>query len=278
MAGVNIARLVREVKRKETIVTRPISEWLLKNGDDAHSPEVAAWIASQISTQPRVRSGSFSGAMAGDCLRAQELAYAGVSGETIDTQLRNIFNDGKWRHLRWQAMLLDAGVITDAEYPVFWHDYFSRGTIDGRGEVPASHPVERWRGLEFGFELKGVSTFQFGRYKKEGQPTGSHRAQIDRYFAIGGFDLFSYVIEDKTTQEFYEMVVERDDTAVELADREIKALGHAVMADRIHAPRPQCVKHRGEDWQGCPYGSASGACTKVLVPKPFKTLGKSDRG
>lgn len=274
MSGISITKLAREFKRKETIVTRPITDWLLQHGDDAFSPEVTAWVAGQIGTQPRVRSGSFSGASAGVCLRAQELAFIGMPGEAIDSQLRNIFNDGKWRHLRWQAMLLETGTITDAEYPVFWHDYYARGTIDGRGEVPQDHPVERWRGLEFGFELKGVSTFQFSKYREAGQPTGKHKRQIDHYFAIGAFDLFSYVIEDKTTQEFFEMIVEPDEEGVAEALADIKALGSAVDTKTIHAIRPDCKVHRGEDWRECPFGKATGICTQRNAPRPFRRVGK----
>ena len=278
MSGINIGRLVREVKRKETIVTRPINEWLLRHGDDCFSPEVVAYVADQIGTQPRIRSGSFSGASAGACLRAQELSFAGVQGEAIDSQLRNIFNDGKWRHLRWQAMLLETGTITHAEYPVFWDDYYSRGTLDAYGMVPDDHAVKTWRGKPFGFELKGVSTFQFGKYTSAGRPIDKHMLQIHHYFVLSGLDLFSYVIEDKTTQEFYEMVIEPEDEWFERAEADIIALGKAVRGQRIHGPRPDCIRHRGDDYSSCPFGSATGACMKYKhkPPKPFVRTGKSD--
>lgn len=272
--GLSIAKLVREAKRVDTIVTKPVNEWLLKHGDDPFSPDVVAWVADQIGTQPRIRTGSFSGASAGKCLRAQELAFASDSGEVIDTQLRNIFNDGKWRHLRWQAMLLEVGVLTDAEYPVFWRSKYSRGTIDGRGVVPDDHPHKEWRGKEFGFELKGVSTFQFKARKDAGLPEDKHWRQIHHYFILGNFDLFSYVMEDKTTQEFYEMVLEPDPKMLIEAQHDIDELAKAVDTKVLHPQLPDCAKQTGVDFRTCPFGQKNGPCMKALT-KPPKEFSKS---
>ena len=37
-----------------------------------------------------------------------------------DSRLHSIFIDGTWRHIRWQMMLLEAGILTDIEVP--FHD------------------------------------------------------------------------------------------------------------------------------------------------------------
>lgn len=268
--GLSIAKLVRDAQNVDTIVTRPINEWLLKHGDDAHSEAVVRYIATQIGTQPRIRSGSYSGAAAGMCLRRQELAYAGVGGGVIDPQLRNIFNDGKWRHLRWQAMLFDAGIITDGEYLVQWPDMFSRGSLDGRGEVPMDHPRKDWRGKEFGFELKGVSTFQFGEMAKGG-PKPEHARQIHHYFVLGGFDLFSYVIEDKTTQSFKEFVIEPDRKLMIEAENDIRELAKATKTKKLHALLPECASRSGSTFTNCPFGGKNGPCVQAISnpPKEF---------
>jgi len=269
--SLSIAKLVRQAHNVDTIVTRPINEWLLKHGDDAHSPSVVDYIAAQIGTPPRIRSGSFSGAAAGMCLRRQELAYAGVGGDVIDPQLRNIFNDGKWRHLRWQAMLLETGIITDPEYLVKWPEMLSRGSVDARGEVPMDHPRQDWRGKEFGLELKGVSTFQFGEMSRSG-PKPEHARQIHHYFVLGGFDLFSYVIEDKTTQNFAEHVIVPDKKLMIEAENDIIQLAKAVKDKKLHQLLPDCQKRTGEEFRSCPYGGKNGPCVAALTnpPKPFR--------
>lgn len=268
--GISIAKLVKEANNIDTIVTRPIRQWLLQHGDDALSPEVVGYVAAQLGTQPRIRSGSFSGASAGRCLRQQELAYAGVGGDVIDPQLRNIFNDGKWRHLRWQAMLLETGVITDPEYLVWWKEKRSRGSLDGRGEVPMDHPKPQWRGLEFGFELKGVSTFQFSALEKSG-PKPEHYRQVHHYFVLGGFDLFSIVYEDKTTQNWKEWVIEPDAKLMIEAEHDIRELSKAVDTKKLHRMLPECRKRTGTQFNECPFGGKRGACVKALTnpPKEF---------
>ncbi|AKL88374.1 hypothetical protein BH789_gp093 [Gordonia phage GMA6] len=268
--GISIAKLVKEAKKVDTIVTRPITDWLLTHGDDAFSPEVVTYIADQLQTQPRVRTGSFSGAAAGMCLRRQELAFAGVPGEPIDPQLRNIFNDGKWRHLRWQAMLLETGIITDPEYLVQWPKFLSRGSLDARGEVPMDHHKPTWRGKEFGFELKGVSTFQYGELKKNG-PMDKHMRQIHHYFVLGNFDLFSIVYEDKTTQDWIEWVVEPDRKLLIEAENDMRELAKAVKSRKLHGMQPACIKRKGIEFNDCPFGGARGECVKALtkLPKGF---------
>ena len=263
MVGLSITELVRATKRVDTIVTRPVTDWLIKHGNDAHSPVTAAWVADQLSTPPRIRSGSFSGAAAGMCLRRQELAYYGAPGGAIDTQLQNIFNDGKWRHLRWQAMLFDAGVITDAEYLVTWDEYLSRGSLDARGEVPVDHQRRDWQGKEFGFELKGVSSFQYGRLSKEG-PMLKHLQQIAHYFVLSNLDLFSVVYEDKTTQAWTEWVIEPDKKLMIEAESDIRALATAAKQGTLHGQLPDCVRRKGDIYNDCPYGN-NGTCAKGLA-------------
>lgn len=267
MSGLDIKRMIRNVKNENLIVTRPINDWLLKHGDDAFSDEVADWVADQLRTQPRVREGSFSGASAGQCKRRQELAFAGAGEVVIDNQLRNIFNDGKWRHLRWQAMLLETGTITHAEYPVFWRDQYSRGTLDARGVVPTTHSKPRWHGLEFGFELKGVSTFQYSNLAKNG-PLPKHYKQVHHYFVLGNLDLFSIVYEDKTTQAWVEWVIEPDAKMLIEAEHEINQLAKSVKTKKIHDLLPECHKRTGQEFRDCPFGGKGGVCVQAISKRP----------
>lgn len=268
--GLNIGKLIRETKNIDTIVTQPINRWLLQHGDDAFSEPVVQYIAAQLRTQPRIRSGSFSGSAAGMCLRRQELAFAGVGQEVIDPQLRNIFNDGKWRHLRWQAMLLETGVITDPEYLVQWKKHLSRGALDGRGVVANDHARRDWRGKEFGFELKGVSTFQYGELAKNG-PKPGHLRQTHHYFVLGAFDLFSIVYEDKTTQAWKEWVIEPDAKLMTEAENDIRELSKAVKNKKLHSLVPECKRQSGPLFLDCPFGGKNGQCIQALTnpPKEF---------
>lgn len=257
----NIAKLVKAIKRQDTIIEARREAWLLQHGDDALPPWVVAIIANILATQPRVRSGSFSGSAAGMCLRRQELAYAGVIPEPVDAQTQAIFTDGKYRHLRWQAELLTMGALTHIEYLVQWKRKWSRGALDGRGEVPMDHAVTRWRGLEFGFELKGVSTFQFQKYKYDG-PERKHLLQVHHYFVLGNFDLFVIIYEDKTTQETKEWVIEPDPVLLAEAQADIDALALSVENKTLDPQLPECAQRKGL-WSDCPYGK-NGKCQQAI--------------
>lgn len=264
----NLGNLVRALKRTDLILTPAVERYLVQHGDDPYPDWVLDKLFDTLRTPPRDRSGSFSGSAAGQCMRAQELAFAGVPQEPTDAQLQNIYNDGKWRHLRWQGMLLTLGLIEDIEYLVRWPQYLSRGSLDGRGVV-GTHQNQHWTGLEFGFELKGVSTFQFGRLVKEG-PMEKHLKQVDHYFALGCFDLFVIVYEDKTTQAWKEWVIEPDPARIRKAEEQIWALAESVDTKTLHAQLPDCAKRTGETYNQCGFGR-NGQCARArrTVPTPF---------
>ncbi|WP_155373755.1 hypothetical protein [Catellatospora vulcania] len=102
----------------------------------------------------------------------------------------NIFNDGKWRHLRLQANMLAAGLINDIEVSLPWPNMRSMGTADASGIVPDDHPNPLFRGKTFGVELKGVNMFQYSKYIKEDTQLARHKSQFYRYILSAGWDLY----------------------------------------------------------------------------------------
>lgn len=266
----NLNKMIRSAKQYNDLIAKPIIEdWLLRHGDDPFPDWVNQELLKVMSTKPRDRSGSFSGSAAGTCLRMQELGFAGLQGGAIDPQLQNIFNDGKWRHLRWQGMLLTTGLATDIEYLVRWREHLSRGSVDARGVVRDDHPRVPWRGKEVGYEAKGWSTFQFQKLKAEGIPY-KHNKQIHHYFVLGCFDLFSYIAEDKTTQEIHEIVIEPDPQMIQEAEDDIWELSKAVKTKTLHGVKPACLQRKGSEYNDCPFGR-NGKClaANTDVPPPF---------
>ena len=262
MAGISIRSLAKALNNVDTIITPPFTTWLIQHGDEAYPDWVADRIRELLVTQPRDRTQSFSASGAGGCLRAQELQFLGIPGAPIDAQLQNIFNDGKWRHLRWQAELLASGLLVDVEYPLTWGAMRSRGTMDGIGQVPDTHARSRWRGASFGFELKGISTFQFAKAKEAGG-LEHHRRQVHRYFLMGGFDLFVMVYEDKTTQAWFEVVVEPDPQLLKESRQELDALNAAIERRRLHDMLPECRKLTGYTWHDCSFGGSAKTCPRA---------------
>jgi hypothetical protein len=263
MSGLKLGPLIKAFQDDRLIITPRLNMWLLQHGDDGYSEATVAKIAEQLRSKPRIRHSSFSSSGAGACLRAQVLSFLGVVGEgAIDPQLANIFQDGKWRHLRLQAAMLEAGIIDEIEYVLSWPKLRSRGTADGAGVVPMDHPMQRWRGKSFGVEVKGVSTFQFSKYEGA-DPNAKHEAQVDRYFLASGFDLFVFLYEDKTTQRMLEWVVEPDARKIAAARAELVELNTAVDTKTLPSMLPGCQMRNGIEWTHCSFAGKHGACPRA---------------
>lgn len=261
-----------EAEQDDSLILTPlVNEWLMHHSNDAWPDWVADRMAEEMKKVPRDRSGSFSASAAGTCLRRQEFSFLGKrENKVIFPQLHNLFNDGKWRHLRWQAMLLTAGLLEDIEVPLSWPRMLSKGSMDGRGVVPNTVRNKAWRGLEYGFELKGVG-HPYDTYTKRDVPIDSHMAQIHRYFVTSGLPLFVVIYESKQTQEWKEFVVEPIPELMEASLKELEELRSAVDKQELHAILPECmpgkiatkgaVKQNQSTFRNCPFGGTKdGVC------------------
>lgn len=259
----NLTKTLRAARMgNQHIVTPRLKAFMRDNPNLVVEPWVAEKISEQITKQPRVRSGSFSSSSAGDCPRKQIFQYQGIEPEhPVSATVQNIFYDGTWRHLRWQAVLLQAGIITEIEYPLPWEEMNSVGTMDGLGVVPDDHPTEKWRELEFGWELKGINTYGF-RSVESGGPKTAHLDQTHRYFLSGGFDLFVIIYEDKNTQEWTEFVIEPDPARLDAQREELEMLNLHAKEKEIPPMLSGCRDGSDPRWAKgwCPYAGAGGVC------------------
>lgn len=262
MTNNSLNKVVRAAKLYESqIVTHRLNMFLMQNPNLVLDDWVADLIREQLVKQPRDRAKSFSSSAAGNCLRKQIFDYIAVDTDGVnEPQLQNVFYDGTWRHLRWQATLLQAGILTHIEFPLHWEAKQSKGTMDGLGVVPSDHPNQSWRGLEFGFELKGMNTYGFKGSQSSNAINEKHLDQIHRYFLSGGFELFVVIYEDKNTQEWIEWVVEPDQERLERQRQELDALNDFVSKKELPQALSACVQGTGNDWRYCPYSGKTGIC------------------
>jgi hypothetical protein len=254
---------VRSLTDSRKIVTPAYRKWLRKHSDDPYPDWVVELMAKELRKQQRDRRWSFSGSSAGACLRAQEFGYLGIA-TAVEAQpsvdLLSIFDDGRWRHLRWQANLLSAGILRHIEVSLNWPAKRSKGSMDGLGVVPDDHPNLSWRGLEFGFELKGVNGFQFSKLIQQPLPKEEHLDQVDRYFLSSGVDLFVVLYECKLTQRTHEWVITRDEQRIQESAYELDELNAAVDQEELHPQLRSCSARMGPYWQSCPYAGKGGVC------------------
>lgn len=244
------------------IITHRLNMFLMRNPNLVVDEWVADLIRNEITKQPRDRSKSFSSSAAGTCSRKQIFNYIGIdSGGVNDPQTQNIFYDGTWRHLRWQATLLQAGILSHIEFPLTWDAMKSVGTMDGIGIVPDDHPNVEWRSREFGFELKGMNSYGY-KYASASGVKEDHLNQIHRYFLSGGFDLFVVIYENKDNQEWTEWVVTPDESRMEAQRLELQSLNEHVSQKTLPLMLPDCAKKQGNNWKWCQFAGETGVCVR----------------
>lgn len=253
----SLKKLIAQKTDDSLILTPHINNWLAQHSEEAWPDDVVEKIAEQLRVQPRIRSGSFSASSAGFCDRRQVLGYLGKTpNATTSPELQNLFNDGKWRHLRWQAMLLSAGLIEDIEVSLKWPRMRSKGSVDGVGFTGDLPIREEWKNKTFGFELKGMNPFVYQKWAsgpRPLKPNPKHLHQMGSYFLSGGFDLFIYIVEDKATQSWEEVVVEPDPRMIKESEEEIVFLNKCVDNQTLPPILQECQDREGA-FKGCPYG------------------------
>lgn len=250
----------------------------MRNPNLTLDEEVHQIIAEQLSKPPRDRSGSFSSSSSGKCERLQVFNYIGQGADDLpqsnDPRLQQIFYDGSFRHLRWQAVLLQAKIIDRIEVPLSWKKMRSEGSMDGLGVVHDEHPRPDWRGLEFGFELKGMNSWGYKSQIEKGIRE-DHLDQVHRYFLSSGLELFVIIYENKDTQEWTEWVITPNGLIIQGQNEELKRLNKWVDTQKLPPMLDECKKQTGKTFNDCPKGGKGGTCAtattfKELVEKSYK--------
>lgn len=237
----NLKRMIRTFKRSDLLITPRLESWLVQHPEGiVLDEEVASLIGDLAQSKPRYRGDTWAASSRGTCLRRQTFTFLGMPQDgRLDPRLQNLFNDGTWRHLRWQAMLLKAKLLTDVEVPVFLSRHNMVGTMDGENHRE-----------NFGFELKGIYSLSG---VKDG-PYPYHLLQVHSYFlAKPGLEKFSLIYEDKRTQDWKEYVVEPDQELLKEVSRELRTLNRQLNKRELPDVLEECRYGKGETFRSCPY-------------------------
>lgn len=187
------------------------------------------------------RSGRFGASSRGKCQRAQMWTYLGMpSRRLIEPEVFNLFNDGKYRHLRWQVMAVQSGACTHAEYPLEYKKYRMRSSVD------ALNSEER-----FLFELKG-DRHMARLLNAAGGVVPEHNLQIHSLFLMTGWDRAVYVMEDKASQDWREIIVRRDPVVIAEVRKELEELNEHVERRTLPEPLAACQAKEGP-YRTCPF-------------------------
>ncbi len=247
--------------RRPTKVSPRIKELLEEHARDdlimTYPPRVVNRIGEVLLKGQRDRRYSWSASGAGRCKRSQEFAFMGMPAKVdYDPQLKRIFLNGTWVHLRNQAVLMTAGLLDNIEVTIRKPSMRARCTMDGMGEVQGG----RYDGAAFGFELKSANDWSYQHQMTKGAAEKT-RQQVDFEFWLSGLDLFVIFNENKNNQGTHEWVIVRDEDRVKEAAKEVAELQRAIEKQSLHEKLPECKKKlRSGEWFACPFGGDGGVC------------------
>ena len=228
-------------------ITPPLYKWLQSQGDNATlvGPKHQKLLLSLASKRlHNSRAGAFHPSQLYRCEREQVFGFLGVPQKTrsITPETLNIFNDGTWRHIRWQVTFMMSGILTAVEVPVMIPGVRMTGSIDG------VHDPDHWM-----IEIKGTSQFQqvvmYGALPQ-------HIKQVHGYL-FGRPDLDEAVIfyEDKATNHWHEVTVPRNRTLIRQVEGILSELNQAIDNRTLPSILPECQRGEGQ-YRTCPYAYA----------------------
>lgn len=209
-------------------------------GASGFSLETANIIHGLITSDANsVRHSRFGASSRGDCFRRQMFSFLGHE-QKVNEDLSAIFGDGHWRHLRWQAMGIEEGWFEEVEVVRARPEYNLTVSFDG----------VNWT-EEFGFELKGTSNLK--KIREEGPPW-KHKLQMGTMcLAEERLKRFVYIAEDKRSQQFHEVVLERADLPLKEAEAELVRLSQHVADEEFPEIIDECQRQTGTTYRGCPF-------------------------
>ena len=224
----------------DKIITPGLDSWLLANDGIVMDKELAGeMVRLMTSATGGDRHNAFHASSSDLCLRRQMFTFLDLPGakRQYDSSLQNKFNNGHWVHMRWQAMLMTAGILDSIEVQVSNPGLRFVGHMDGVGTDKDG---------EFGFELKGWAALV-------DKPKDYHIRQIQSYMMASGLERFSLIYEHKSSQDWREFIIKRDPKMIEEIIRDLEHLNERYEAEQFPEVLPMCKRERGDVFKTCPY-------------------------
>lgn len=236
----DLRNLVKSIKTKSHLSMRVMS-WLSANDELRVTTKAGnELLDSIVGVKDHTRAGRFHASSSGQCMRRQMLEYLGADADSeVSAGLRAIFHDGHFRHLRWQLMLLEAGILDVVEHRFSLPEMMLTGSVDGL------NTDEEWI-----FELKGTS--QIDKVKRDG-PMPAHIRQVHAYFLLTGYERAIIVYDNKSNQTFEEFEINLDHDVLDEVAYEFETLTKHVVEGKFPEMLEPCKHKHGIDYERCPY-------------------------
>ena len=250
----SLLKIIKAEKKKADLLLTPRWEAFISRNRDLWLDESSIqFIFDELGTPERDRTNHFSASSQGFCERRQVFNHEGVPPKPTDSDIHMIFHDGHFRHLKWQALMLYAGLIDEVEVSCELEEFNLKGTIDAM----ATHPERGKHGVEF----KGANDRNYKFVLNEG-PMEKHLLQIHAYMIATDYRLWSLIYENKNTQEWKEFVIEFDQQIADEVIDSLKRMNTSVQQKVLPPVLSKCLDRKGP-FRACPY---SHICLDIPEP------------
>lgn len=191
-------------KSKDKLLTPLLYQFMIEN-ELFQFDDRALRLAKKIleSERQERKSDVFHPSSSAACMRAQVLQYIGYKPQKEESlQLLSIFDDGKWRHLRWHLILYRMKISARVEPYVSGNMQRVGGSPDQILNLSKHYP---WlSGIRVGFEMKGINSGEYSKLVRNNRPKMDHLYQIVTYMVLSDIEIYTLIYENKNTQEWYE--------------------------------------------------------------------------
>lgn len=236
------------------LVTPRYEQYLATHPNILVDETVADFIKDELTTPQRNRRLTFSASARGACPREQVFQFTSIKPvPKLNTDLYAIFHQGTFMHLKWQALLLDAGILDEPEITCRVDEYNMTGTVDGMGTIPSAQQTVFGADI-FGWELKSINSRGFQWVLDKG-PNQHHMLQIHAYMLATGWTVWSLIYENKDTQQWKEFTVHRDEEIVDQVRSELRYLNEHVENKELPPILDECKKKQGA-YKKCAFAHA----------------------
>lgn len=277
--SVNLKRIV-SFNQQGLVLSQELTKYFMSGAAPLYPEDVIEIIAQQLRSQPRDRTRSLSASsLPIHCERAGVFQWVGAKqnssrDELRDAILNNLFLDGHWRHLRWQAVLLDSGLADTIEWSMKDDALGIKGTADA---ISFEHG--------YGIEIKGCHDHQFQILTNMKAPLQSHIFQVQAYMLLTGIERWHVLYENKNTNNFREFVVEKDEGAFDQIRRYTNSIKVLIERTRVLPDvLDECSRKEGA-YKGCAYSDVcretkewphdnKTSVSKSNLPNPTRRRGK----
>ena len=195
---------LKDIEKRPGVLKRPVYDWLLEHERELDTHDDASWEVLRGLIAGAKRSDKvFSPSGATRCMRSQVIKKLGHEELPIgDPHTLNIFEDGKWRHVKWQMIFWRMGIVESMER------FVSGGRLNYGGSTDAILRIpEHGRTV---VDIKGANDTRWNEINGTGVPIPAHVVQVNIYMKLNKANLGLLWYENKNTNEVCEVQVTPD--------------------------------------------------------------------